>query len=299
MAAPARVPDGVSPEQPASRPTQSGSNHRPKGKPRPFGMKALFQEIRCVRPLASTGASSSARPKGVDGAGGETTRREVLEHAGPGLVAWRHDFPESGRFHRHGGSSLGHSKTPWPPVSGHAGTSPGRRLPPAPGYRRVCSSPSFRFGALSAGLACFPGDGLDGSGGACCRVPAAGSQVRMIWWSRRYPIASSGLAAGWTSAPRRVRADRQRRLRVHDWPVPGQAGHPGRHHPGARLTAGPAYLRGHLVLGYRRRRRGGGLEHLPLLHAGGGSISQVRAAGGARLRDAFHRVIGAIGLPER
>jgi hypothetical protein len=69
--------------------------------------------------------------------------------------------------------------------------------------------------------------------------------------------------------------------------------------PGARLAAGRAHLRDHLVLGHRRRRRRGCLEHLPLLHVGDGSISQVRAAGGARLRYAFHRLTGVIGSPER
>ena len=37
-------------------------------------------------------------------------------------------------------SPLGHSNSPYAPISGHARTSPGRRLPPAPGDRRFpCS----------------------------------------------------------------------------------------------------------------------------------------------------------------
>ena len=44
---------------------------------------------------------------------------------------------------------LGHSKTPYPPVSGQAGMSPGRRLPPAPGDRRFLSWFLLRMRDLS------------------------------------------------------------------------------------------------------------------------------------------------------
>ena len=63
-----------------------------------------------------------------------------------------------------------------------------------------------------------------------------------------------------------VRADRQRRLGVHPRPVLHPAGHPGRCQPDRDLPAFRAQLRGDLVLGHRRRRGRGRLEHLPFLH---------------------------------
>ncbi len=71
---------------------------------------------------------------------------------------------------------LGHSKTPYPPVSGHAGASSRRRLPPAPGRPAI----SFLVPPSDAGpqpeLACFQGDDLGGLAGAC--VQRAGGRVK-------------------------------------------------------------------------------------------------------------------------
>jgi hypothetical protein len=64
----------------------------------------------------------------------------VAEYPGASAAAvllLLHDFPDPGKFPVHGGSSpLGHMNSPYPSVSGHAGSSPARRLPPAPGDRR-------------------------------------------------------------------------------------------------------------------------------------------------------------------
>ena len=50
--------------------------------------------------------------------------------------------------------------------------SPGRRLAPVPGDRRFSSSPLWRGGSVSRGLACFPDNGLDGFAGACLQGSA-------------------------------------------------------------------------------------------------------------------------------
>jgi hypothetical protein len=86
-----------------------------------------------------------------------------------GAVVCRHgDFPDPGNFPRFRVQVLGHSNSPYPPVSGHAGTSPGRWRPPAPGDRRCfLLNFSFRFGALRPGLACCQGEGLRGPEGSC------------------------------------------------------------------------------------------------------------------------------------
>ena len=99
-----------------------------------------------------------------------------LTRAGHRPVVWPHEIPASGISHRNAGSgsrsgteagdvspvfaalehaagdfttlgknpllecsSLGHSNSPYLPVSGQAGSSPGRRLPLAPGDRRSLS----------------------------------------------------------------------------------------------------------------------------------------------------------------
>ena len=59
---------GAAPEQPTSRPTRSGSNRRPKGKPRPFRTKAFFDEC------GAYGHCRAGRPKGV-------CRRDEERHA--------------------------------------------------------------------------------------------------------------------------------------------------------------------------------------------------------------------------
>ena len=108
-----------------------------------------------------------------------------LTRPGHRRIVWRHEIPDSGISHRNTGSSprsgteegdippvsaalehaagdfttlgtdpsfecssLGHSNSPYPPVSGHAGMSPGRRLLPAPGDRRFLRS-SFPVRGLS------------------------------------------------------------------------------------------------------------------------------------------------------
>ena len=94
-----------------------------------------------------------------------------LTRAGRRPVVWPHEIPDSGISHRSAGSgprsgteagdispvfaalehaagdfttlgtNLGHSNSPYSPVSGHAGTSPGRKLPPAPGRPAISFLP--------------------------------------------------------------------------------------------------------------------------------------------------------------
>ena len=78
-------------------------------------------------------------------------------------------------------SGLGHSNSPYSPVSGRAGTLPEHGLLPAPGDRR--SEPSLpSWQGFAAGLACFYGDGLGSLCDACLhgcggRVPGEGDLV--------------------------------------------------------------------------------------------------------------------------
>ncbi len=52
------------------------------------------------------------------------------------IRTYRGRIPGSGIFHL----NVGHSNSPYPPVSGHSRWSPARRLPPAPGDRRFLLS---------------------------------------------------------------------------------------------------------------------------------------------------------------
>ena len=82
-----------------------------------------------------------------------------------------------------------------------------------------------------------------------------------------------------------VRADRQRGLRVHSRPVLHPPGHPGQRQPDRNFPAFRALPRGDLVLGHRRRRGRGRLEHLPFLHRAQHRLAgQVMPAAAARGR---------------
>jgi hypothetical protein len=87
----------------------------------------------------------------------------MLACAGVSPLGWPHgNFPDTGIFPSNGCSSLGHSNSPYDPVSGYAGLSPGRGLPPrrATGGSFSLLLPGYR--ALSPRSACLQGDGLGG-----------------------------------------------------------------------------------------------------------------------------------------
>jgi hypothetical protein len=90
------------------------------------------------------------------------------------------------------------------PFRGMPGRHPERRLPIAPGDRRSLPAPPSYTG-FPTGLVWFHSGGLSSLGGACLHGRGAGSQVTVISCSRRYPITCSGLTAGRTSVPARVR----------------------------------------------------------------------------------------------
>jgi hypothetical protein len=96
-----------------------------------------------------------------------------------------------------------------------------------------------------------------------------------------------------------VRADRQRRLSMHQRPVLHAAGHARRGHALGHRPAARALLCHHLVLGHLRRRRGLRLEHLPLLQAHDRGVIKTGAAAPARGRAAFRPLIRIIGLLQR
>jgi len=99
----------------------------------PFGLE---RPVGCAGGASYAGSRHGRRPPG------DHCRRANLTRARRRPLACSHEIPEQGiapppaYSSAESGKTLGHSNSPYFPVFRHAGSSPGRGLPPAPGERR-------------------------------------------------------------------------------------------------------------------------------------------------------------------
>jgi Bacterial regulatory proteins, luxR family len=138
------------------------------------------------------------------------------DHRPPPLTRLNSALRKHGLF---GAVGLGHSKTPYFPVFGQAGTSPGRNLPPAPGDGRVSSNFSFRDRPLrpwKGSPTCYARPGTTRLSSAAGWAPKAARQ--------RWPACSRSPAArrSWPWPPARTPAKASTARPGH--PVPRRAG---------------------------------------------------------------------------